>query len=371
MPISFTVATHAANVVHESTEPATSAFDFLHRVRGDRSTGSCVQFLQGQTSPPASDFVSIRSEENGFVQTVIKAYNDHHHLVIRPDDVWVAILTQFNFYVNAHAEELRSQFVDHDGKRELVVITSASMGGADFGALARQMTGEIHKNVVDDELRDWILPNFSTTSHDDTVVCAITMMSTLKAYFTYKFSFGCGLPSVTLEGERADWERLVLRLEKLSSFGPEPAAWVKLLRPILSRFVRAFDGDPDIDFWNKICDRRFRGSGAINMTGWLTAFCVWSEQGKWQAPCANDLGDEISVFGSTQQNAERGYVLDGVRYPVIYNIAVGFCEVDVKLVGNEGEVMGMMVAGHIGRLTQGELRDTVRPLLGWFVFVKG
>lgn len=49
--------------------------------------------------------------------------------------------------VNAHTEELRSQFVEHDGKKELVVITAASMGGADFGALARQMAGEIHKNV--------------------------------------------------------------------------------------------------------------------------------------------------------------------------------------------------------------------------------
>lgn len=49
--------------------------------------------------------------------------------------------------VNAHAEELRSQFVEHEGKKELVVITSASMSGADFGALARQMSDEIHKNV--------------------------------------------------------------------------------------------------------------------------------------------------------------------------------------------------------------------------------
>lgn len=83
MPIRFTVATHPANVVKESTEPATSAYDFLQRVRGGRNTGWCAQFLHGQTSPPATDFASIRPEENGFIQTVIKAYNDHHHLVIR------------------------------------------------------------------------------------------------------------------------------------------------------------------------------------------------------------------------------------------------------------------------------------------------
>jgi hypothetical protein len=83
MPVRFVVAQHRANVVREYTEPVTSAIDFLQRVRGDRNTGTCAQYLQGQSSPPATDLSSIRPEENGFVQTVMKAYNDHHHLVIR------------------------------------------------------------------------------------------------------------------------------------------------------------------------------------------------------------------------------------------------------------------------------------------------
>lgn len=178
---------------------------------------------------------------------------------------------------------------------------------------------------------------------------------------------------MTLEGERADWEKLVLRLDKLPSFGPEPTAWARLLYPILSRFVRAFDGEPDINFWNRVCDRRLLGSGASSMTGWLTAFCVWSEQGEWQGPPlgANNVAGERSVFGSPQRNPESGCVLDGVSYPMIYKIPVGFCEVDVKLVGEGDEAMGMMVAGHAARLTEGELHDTVRPLLAWFMFVKG
>ena len=64
------------------------------------------------------------------------------------------------------------------------------------------MTDQIHKNVgslmsryliyvyskciithqvVDKDLKDWILPDFTTTSHNDTVVSAVLMMSTLKA----------------------------------------------------------------------------------------------------------------------------------------------------------------------------------------------
>jgi hypothetical protein len=44
-----------------------------------------------------TDFSSIIGQHNGFVHTIIKAYSDHHHLVLRPDDVWIAVLGQFNF----------------------------------------------------------------------------------------------------------------------------------------------------------------------------------------------------------------------------------------------------------------------------------
>ena len=71
----------------------------------------------------------------------------------------------------------------------------------DFGALAHQMTDQIHMNVrsnstdykifsfligkplvVDKHLQKWILPDFTTTSLSDTIICSVLMMSTLKAY---------------------------------------------------------------------------------------------------------------------------------------------------------------------------------------------
>ena len=33
---------------------------------------------------------------NGLVQACIQAYSGHHHLVIRPDDIWITILTQLS-----------------------------------------------------------------------------------------------------------------------------------------------------------------------------------------------------------------------------------------------------------------------------------
>jgi hypothetical protein len=222
---------------------------------------------------------------NGFVHTIIEAYNYHHALILRPDDVWIAILVQFNFYVNAHAELLRANFVAHAGKKALVVSTPAF---DDFGRLAREMTDLIEKNVVDPSLRAWALPDFSTTTANDTTVGSIVLMATLKAYFEYTFcEITCGIPRVTLEGEKADWEKILQRLEKLKEFGLETIAWYHLLVPVISRFVQVFD-DPDawsnVTFWQSVAHFEPGGCGPSHYSGWITAFCAFNDDGKWLGP---------------------------------------------------------------------------------------
>ncbi|KAF8881840.1 hypothetical protein CPB84DRAFT_1817225 [Gymnopilus junonius] len=311
-----------------------------------------------QSSLGKPDFQSIIPEHNGFVNTVIQAYNTHKHLVLRPDDVWIAILGQFNFYVNAHSEELRKQFVAHEDKKTLVVYASGTRFDVDFGDMARQMANLIHKNarlsVVDKDLKDWILPDFSTTSDNDTVVCSVLMMATLKAYFNYVFCLDCGIPSVTLEGKKSDWGKLLKRLDKLDSFGEEPKVWASLLRPILKRFVSAFDGEPDIDFWGKVCHHHNGGSGPTYISGWVTAFCVWSSEGKWQGP---PLSGPIPTWKPSLQ-------LDGVDIPP------GFCEVDVVLNDNGQLFNCMMVSGHVATQVHIETGDIFSPLPAWFMFIK-
>jgi hypothetical protein len=61
--------------------------------------------------------------------------------VLRPDDVWLAVTTQFSFYVGGHAEALRKQFVAHEGKVELVLENAApSPESLDVTYMARCLT---------------------------------------------------------------------------------------------------------------------------------------------------------------------------------------------------------------------------------------
>ncbi|KAJ7731672.1 hypothetical protein DFH07DRAFT_685742, partial [Mycena maculata] len=143
---------------------------------------------------------------NGFVNTVITAYNQHHALVIRPDDVWLTIQCQFNFFVNANAELLRASFVAHEGQSELVIRRPGMRSSTDFADLSQQMVSLLEKNIIDPTLREWAMPNFTTTTAADAAVGAILSMATLKRYFSFTYDLSkCGIPRVTLEGEKADW----------------------------------------------------------------------------------------------------------------------------------------------------------------------
>jgi hypothetical protein len=90
---------------------------------------------------------------HGFVDTAVEAYSYHHHLVIRPDDVWITILTQFSLYVNANAEMLRHTFVSHKGQKNLTIASAGTRYDVHFGKLAEQFGVLIQKNVKDPELR--------------------------------------------------------------------------------------------------------------------------------------------------------------------------------------------------------------------------
>ena len=67
------------------------------------------------------------SNNNGLVNALTLAYNQHHNIVLRPEDFWTAVLTQFSSYVNANSEQLRDKFVNFDGKRELKVTAGGSL----------------------------------------------------------------------------------------------------------------------------------------------------------------------------------------------------------------------------------------------------
>ncbi|KAF5371093.1 hypothetical protein D9757_010814 [Collybiopsis confluens] len=381
MPVTFRPAEHLAESV-QAQAGAASPLDLLRGACPDQyqKSGEILQSSFGNAS-------AIISASNGFVDSVVRAYNGHHALSIRPDDVWIAILTQFNFYVNANAERLRSFFVDHEGKKELWVTAYGTRYTVDFGYLATLMTGELRNNVKDSTFCDWVLPKFTTTTLNDTVVSSVIMMATMKKYFSFGMHLMCGIPQVTLEGTKDDWEEIMRRIEKLKEFGEETKDWYKLLLPVLSRLSEAFDNpnaQSNLDFWQQVAHYERGFSGPSWLSGWITAFCVFNEDGKWignppgtQVPNPSDSIERRYSFGTPLSML----TIDDAHYHVLdtENIPSGYAHVDVKLDDN-GEIFDtMMVAGIVGMhvsdtgdtaVSKTGERDLLKPVPGWWMFIK-
>lgn len=165
----------------------------------------------------------------------------------------------------------------------------------------------------------------------------------------------CGIPNVTLLGERSDWVDLLAKLEKIHT---------SLLKPVLGAFVASFD-QPDApqtrDFWSRSV-RHDAGSGYSHLSGWVTAFCFWDRKGK-------------SLYN------RDGLRLSKCVFPRIEtrDTPAAFISVPVKV---EDYAAGrfydtMMVAGLVGieatstpsptKPTQRHL-NSIRPYSGWWMY---
>ncbi|KAL8853146.1 MAG: hypothetical protein Q9221_002028 [Calogaya cf. arnoldii] len=226
----------------------------------------------------------------------------------------------------------------------------------------------IEQNVVDPELRRWIMPAFTTTTNNDIVIASILLMGTTQKYFDFKCCILCGLPSVTLLGEREDWILILQRLEKLKEYGQEPTQFCNLLKPVIRRFVGSFDHPTNKEitrFWQRIAHYETGGSGPDYYSGWITAFCFWDKDGK-SMHRAYDSGDE------------RTLKLDGMVYHSIESDAVppGYTAVPVKVDDNGYMFQATMIAGSVATRysrspdCSGHDLDTIQPESGWWMFEK-
>jgi hypothetical protein len=363
-------------------EPAISNKDLLlgsaPRVVGNKEFSISMSSLPRLTS---SD--GIRSSSDSFVRGAIEAWAGHQHLVIRPEHVWYSILVQMNFYMTKHADDeaVRKTFVSFNGKQDIRIK------GHSLEDIVPQFQYEIQKRVKTDWLLDWIQPNFTTSTRDDNMTANILMMGLMKSYFNFIANIICGIPSVTLVGEKDDWIRLYHKLDRIPEFGNEPTEYTKKLRPVLARFIRTFEkpAEPQIrEFWQNIVKAtampHICGESPYHVNGWINAFHHWDERGQ---------------LVGTAGNYSPAVVLDGVTYPWrdIKEFPAAFATVPIKVEDNGFEYNVTALAGMLGKKIKKEMPKgyanalrraqlesklathvqrndhwTLEPVSGWVVF---
>src|SRR3989338_6036893 len=81
--------------------------------------------------------------EQGLLDALYLAYSNHLNLVISPDDFWLSIMISLNNYMQYKSEAMRSVFVSHEGKAQLIIDTERSYTDQDWGSLLTQFEQKI------------------------------------------------------------------------------------------------------------------------------------------------------------------------------------------------------------------------------------
>jgi len=290
---------------------------------------------------------------NGFFGALVSAYSSHHHLVLKPDDVWIAIMLGFDALMNRGmpgkkgiAEALRSKLVQHEGQLELRASGGGTIRSFDMDDMVAQLIKGIETHTVEG-VAAWAEPSFTTTTALDRLVGRMTLMSSLQSFFSYTMHLRCSLPAVTLLGTQGDWSALRAKADMLVRLGhPALVEWHARLVPVLDKLVQTAAGEPDGDWWQRIVSHAGGGSGPRYWTGWANVF----------APCDTTFtpyypegrGAEVACgeFGKLDTN----------------DVPCGFASVPVKVDDNGTEYQTMLHAGFFGVESAG---DAVRPQMGW------
>jgi hypothetical protein len=217
---------------------------------------------------------------NNIVNAFLTAYNCHVPLVLRADDILLAISQVVTTYVNQNSEALRSKLVSHDGKKSLTVM----LPRPDWSQFISEMAKLVDANSST-ELSKLLRSSFTTTTPVARTVSDLAVMSTFKAYFEYTFILCCGIPSVILEGSVDDWTELRERYKAIKRELPGLQWWYKFFDRVLDLLVdckvRGFATSEDRLVWQKCITLQPQGSGGGRLLcGWVHLFTPFTSQGK-------------------------------------------------------------------------------------------
>ncbi len=280
------------------------------------------------------------------VAAALLAYLDHRPLVFSPDIVWLTIAQGLANHINQNSEKLRHQFVDHQGKEELVVRRNDFIKGTpenDWPGVFNQFSSQIHEHIG--KKHDLICSDFSTTGPVEQAASELVLMDAMQSYFDYTVMTICGIPQITLEGSTSDWQNILERACQLTQFGLE--WWTDHLIPVCTEFVNASEGNVNKDFWSNTFKQQ-GGSGGPFISGWITHLF----------PYVRDYRK-----GLQRNTAWRGLGFGGL---VSRDFPGGASKVPFKWLYYGEEFPMEFIGGFVG-VKQGQSTLALKPKIGWAV----
>jgi len=291
------------------------------------------------------------------------AYAEHRPFVLSPDALWLLICQGFASHVNYNAEDLRSMFVDFDGKKVLEVsvppnsINNSAQWEESFKQFSEQIAG-----YVGDELVGILTCDFSTSNAVTRTASQITVMATMQKYFEYEIIEVCGIPYVVLEGTPDDWHKVLENTQKLRKY--KLGWWVDEMVPVLSKIVKASEGEVDKEFWKAMFkyhanpDNEVCGDPNVIADGWIVKFYPYPDN-NWLNSLTKEEREKIPAK-NLRNDLKKLYDFSSDLPAEIVSVPLRY----ENIIGNE--TMLDIWAGFVG-LSQDASTYALRPEIGWVI----
>jgi hypothetical protein len=300
--------------------------------------------------------------KNNFVNAFLHSYNLHKPIKIRPDDIKLQLLMIISNYVNNNAELLRNLFVEHEGKKELEVYSL--LFSADY--FCEMFSQMMEKNIKNPEFAQHFKSKFTTTTRLISTVNNITLMNTLKEYYSCTMVLGCGIPSIILEGTQEDWNKLKDTYEYFKSFSydSELKDWYNHFDLIFNMFIEMRqlkdngvvneDDTPHHikELFKRVISYVPEGSGGDKILGgWIRLFCPYSNKNK----IIGGLDKPIACLDITKQEPIDNDDIDYYKWQDIMrdfylasdwgSISTSFITTPAKLIDDDKKYMVEFYSG--------------------------
>lgn len=343
------------------------------REASDRRWPSCANLVH-------DDFNSV----NLLVEAVHTAFYKHYPLRLGPDVIWVTIVQGVAKHVDKNPELHRSKFVDFDGKKKVVVVRPEFVKGSpdnDWATVFPQFAEHIASYIGAEKAAN-LSCDFTTSTPTDQVCAHIALMDTVKHYFEYEMLCGCGIPSIELTGTTADWIRLRQKAEAVLGVFKDLEWWTPELLAVLDQFVRAASGDPDVKFWNSVCNLH-GGSGFWMdfVTGWIQVLFPYTNGGErswdiagWRKCYEIGTGEEIKDYNrgvrpASWSDTRWGGFGSGMKLDLI---PVGMSQAPILYKDvSQNKSFDMTFNGGVVAILQDKETRAIEPVTGWAVLDHG
>lgn len=212
---------------------------------------------------------------HSFIGMVAKAYAEHYPIEIYPDDIWLLLLDGIKIHVNNNREKLRNEFV-MNGADSVLTIEDNSLTLSSLPEKWERDVLEVYDSLLQKipaKTRTSFDVIFSTTTPVSAFTFKAMLLSIASNYFTFGITTLCGIPEIAIKGTMLDWIRLKARFNELAEI-LEMDWWASELNPVLDKFIAAFAGKVDLEFWRgfyKYNEGEGCGWGP-KINGWITKF---------------------------------------------------------------------------------------------------